>query len=191
MSVLSYNDIVPKKVIEYENAPYEVLSSHVFRMQMRKPVNQTKLRNVITGRVIEISVHQSETAEEADLTDMDATYLYTNRGQSWFAEAGNPKNRFFFEESAVADKVKWLVQNDEVEVLVYKDKPVSIKIPIKVELKVKEAPPAVKGDTATGGSKQVVLESGATVLTPLFINPGDVVRVNTEEGVYVERVSKS
>ncbi|HVX90206.1 MAG TPA: elongation factor P [Candidatus Paceibacterota bacterium] len=191
MAVLAYNEIVPKTVIEYENAPYEVLSSHVFRMQMRKPVNQTKLRNVITGRVIEISFHQSETVEEADLTDMDAVYLYTNRGESWFAEEGNPKNRFKFPEDAVHDKIQWLTTNAPVEVMVYKDEPVSVKIPIKMELTVKEAPPAVKGDTAQGGSKQVVLESGATVNTPLFINAGDVIRVNTEEGAYVERVSKA
>ena len=191
MAVLAYNEIVPKTVIEYENAPYEVLSSHVFRMQMRKPVNQTKLKNVITGRVIEISFHQSETVEEAEIEDMDAVYLYTNRGESWFAEEGNPKNRFSFPEDAVHEKVQWLVQNSPVEIMKYKEKPVTVKIPIKMELKVKEAPPAVKGDTATGGNKQVVLESGATINTPLFINAGDVVRVNTDEGVYVERVSKS
>ncbi len=191
MAVLSYNEILQKKVIEYENAPYEVLSSHIFRMQMRKPVNQTKLRNIITGRVIEISFHQSETVEEADIETMDAVYLYTNRGESWFTEAGNPKNRFSFPEEAVHDKVKWLTTNTEVEVLLYKEKPVSVDIPIKMDLKVKEAPPAIKGDTATGGNKQVVLESGATVNTPLFINEGDVVKINTETGDYVERVSKA
>jgi elongation factor P len=191
MAVLAYNEIVPKVVIEYENAPYEVLSSHVFRMQMRKPVNQTKLRNVITGRVIEISFHQSETVEEADLETMDAVFLYANRGQAWFNEVGNPKNRFMFEENAVHDQLQWLTPNTEVEVLVYKEKPVSLKIPIKMELKVKEAPPAVKGDTATGGDKVVVLESGATVTTPLFINVGDVIKINTEAGEYVERVSKA
>jgi elongation factor P len=191
MAVLAYNEIVPKTVIEYENAPYEVLSSHVFRMQMRKPVNQTKLRNVITGRVIEISFHQSETVEEAEIENMDAIYLYTNRGESWFNEEGNPKNRFSFPEDAVHDKVQWLVTNAPVEVMMYKEKPVTVKIPIKMDLKVKEAPPAVKGDTATGGNKQVVLESGATINTPLFINAGDIVRVNTDEGAYVERVTKA
>ncbi len=191
MAVLSYNEIVPKVVIEYENAPYEVLSSHVFRMQMRKPVNQTKLKNVITGRVIEISFHQSETVHEADLETMDANYLYTNRGESWFAEVGNAKNRFAFPDEVVHNQVQWLVQNSEVEVLKYKDKPVSVKIPIKVELKVTEAAPAVKGDTVSGGSKQVTLESGATVQTPLFINEGDVLKINTESGDYVERVSKA
>lgn len=191
MAVLSYNEITQKKVIEYNGEPYEVLSSHVFRMQMRKPVNQTKLRHLVSGKVVEISFHQSETAKEAEIETMDALYLYTNRGQSWFAEDGNPKNRFFFPEEAVHDKVQWLTGNAPVEVLVYKEKPVMIEIPIKMDLKVTEAPPAVKGDTATGGSKQVVLESGATVMTPLFINPGDVLRINTESGEYVERVSKS
>jgi len=191
MSVLAYNEIVPKTVIEYDGEPYEVLSSHVFRMQMRKPVNQTRLRNIITGRVIEISFHQNEVSSEADIETIGANYLYTNRGESWFAEEGNPKNRFSFSEEAIQDKVQWLTQNALVEVLVYKEKPVSIKIPIKVDLKVKEAAPAVKGDTVSGGNKQVVLESGATVNTPLFINEGDVLRINTEEGVYVERVSKA
>lgn len=191
MAVLSYNEILPKCVIEYNNEPYEVLSSHIFRMQMRKPVNQTKLRQVITGKVLEISFHQSETIKEADIEYIDANYLYTNRGESWFAEKGNPKNRFSFAEDAVEEKVQWLKTNDEVEVMVYKEKPVSIKIPIKVDLRVTEAAPAVKGDTVSGGSKQVTLESGATVSTPLFINEGDVLRINTDSGEYVERVEKA
>lgn len=191
MAILSYNEITQKKVIEYNNEPFEVISSHVFRMQQRKPVNQTKLRNLISGKVLEISFHQSETVPEADIGRMDAVYLYTNRGESWFAEEGNPKNRFSFPEDAVADKVKWLKGNSPVEMMLYKDKPVTVKIPIKMELKVTEAPPAVKGDTATGGNKQVVLESGATVNTPLFINEGDILRINTDTGEYVERVEKA
>lgn len=191
MAILSYNEIVPKTVIEYNNEPYEVLSSHVFRMQQRKPVNQTKLRHLVSGRVLEISFHQNETVPEADISRMKAQYLYTNRGESWFAESGNPKNRFAFPEDAVGDKVKWLKGNAEVDVLLYKDNPVSIIIPIKVDLKVKEAPPAVKGDTATGGDKKVVLETGAVVSTPLFINEGDILKINTDSGEYVERVEKA
>jgi elongation factor P len=191
MAVLSYNEILPKKVIDYNNEPYEVLSSHIFRMQMRKPVNQTKLRHLISGRVIEISFHQNESVQEAEVGDMDATYLYTNRGQSWFAEVDNAKNRFFFPEEAVHDKVQWLVQNTSVEVTTYEEKPITVRIPVKADLKVSEAPPNVKGDTATGGNKAVTLESGATVNVPLFINTGDIVRINTDTGEYVERVSKA
>lgn len=191
MAILSYNEIVQKKVIEYNNEPYEVLSSHVFRMQQRKPVNQTKLRHLVSGKVLEISFHQNESVPEADIGTMSALYLYTNRGESWFSEEGNPKNRFSFPEDAVADKVKWLKANSPVEVLLYKEEPVSVKIPIKVDLKVVEAPPGVKGDTATGGSKQVKLESGAVVSTPLFINEGDILRINTDNGEYYERVEKA
>lgn len=191
MAVLSYNEITQKKVIEYNNEPYEVLSSHVFRMQQRKPVNQTKLRSLLSGRVLEISFHQSETVQEADIGTMKAVYLYTNRGESWFAEEGNPKNRFSFPEDAVHDKIMWLKANSPVEMMTYKEKPATVKIPIKVELKVTEAPPAVKGDTATGGNKIVTLESGATVNTPLFINEGDILRINTDTGEYVERVEKA
>ena len=153
MAVLSYNEILPKTVINYNNEPYEVLSSHIFRMQQRKPVNQTKLRHLVSGKVVEISFHQNETATEADVGKFSALYLYSNRGESWFCEEGNPKNRFSFPEDVVRDKVQWLAQNAPVEVITYEEKPISITIPVKVDLSVKEAPPGVKGDTATGGTK--------------------------------------
>ncbi|MCX6787450.1 MAG: hypothetical protein NTY93_02950 [Candidatus Kaiserbacteria bacterium] len=191
MAVLSYNEIVGKKIINYNNEPYEVLSSHVFRMQQRKPVNQTKLRHLISGKVTEISFHQNESAAEADIGKMQARYLYTNRGESWFAEEGNPKNRFSFPEETVHDQVQWLAQNALVDVLTYEDKPITITIPVKVELEVKEAPPGTKGNTATGGNKLVVLSTGAKVDVPLFINAGDVVRINTDTGEYTERVEKA
>lgn len=191
MAILSYNEIVQRKVIVHNGEPYVVLSSHVFRMQMRKPVNQTKLRHLVSGKVVEISFHQNENAQEADISKMEAVYLYTSRGESWFTEASNPKNRFKFGEDVVSDKVKWLKQNSPVEVMLYNDEPVMVDIPIKMDLAVTEAPPGIKGDTATGGNKLVTLETGATVLTPLFINTGDILRVNTDTGEYVERVEKA
>jgi elongation factor P len=191
MAILSYNEILPKTIINYNSEPYEVLSSHIFRMQMRKPVNQTKLRQLITGRVIEISFHQNESAEEADIDRMQAVYLYTNRDESWFAEEGNPKNRFSFAADVVHDQVQWLASNAVIEVLTYEGKPITIKIPVKVDLEVKDAPAAVKGNTVSGGSKIAELSTGAKVNVPLFINNGDVIRINTDTGEYTERVSKS
>ena len=191
MAVLSYSDILPKKIIKYNEEPYEVLSSHIFRMQMRKPVNQTKLRHLVSGKVLEISFHQNETIEEAEIDTMQATYLYTNRGESWFAEEGNPKNRFSFPDTVVHTQVQWLATNSVVEVLTYEEKPVTIKIPIKVDLEVREAPPNVKGDTSSGGNKVVTLTTGATVQVPLFINNGDIIRINTDTGEYAERVTKA
>src|SRR3989344_4079896 len=191
MAVLSYNEILPKTIVKYNGEPYEVLSSHIFRMQMRKPVNQTKLRHLVSGKVIEISFHQNETVTEAAVDKMTANYLYTNRGESWFAQVSNAKNRFAFPEEVVHDKVQWVTPNSAVEVLTYEEKPVTIKIPVKVELEVKDAPPAVKGNTVSGGSKIAELATGAKVQVPLFINPGDIVRINTDSGEYTERVTKS
>ena len=191
MAVLSYNEIVSKKIINCNGEPYEVLSSHVFRMQQRKPVNQTKLRHLVSGKVTEISFHQNESVTEADIGKMPAQYLYTNRGESWFAEEGNAKNRFSFPEDSVRDKVQWLVPNTAVEVMTYEDRPMTIKIPVKVELEVKEAPPSTKGNTATGGNKLVTLSTGAKVDVPLFINTGDIIRINTDTSNYTERVEKA
>ncbi len=191
MAILSYNEILPKSIVDYNNEPYEVLSSHIFRMQQRKPVNQTKLRHLVSGKVLEISFHQNETLTEADIERMQATYLYTNRGESWFAEAKNPKNRFSFPDDQVHSQVQWLMPNTAVEVMTYNEKPVTIKIPIKVELEVKDAPPAVKGNTVSGGSKLILLATGAAINVPLFINTGDVVRINTDTGEYTERVEKA
>jgi elongation factor P len=160
-------------------------------MQQRKPVNQTKLRHLVTGKVTEISFHQNETVTEADIDHMQANYLYTNKGESWFAEVGNPKNRFSFPDEVVHDRVQWLAQNSPVEVLTYGEKPMTIKIPVKVDLEVKDAPPAVKGNTVSGGTKIAELSTGAKVDVPLFINPGDIIRINTDDGVYTERVTKS
>ena len=191
MAVLSYNDILPKTVITYNGEPYEVLSSHIFRMQMRKPVNQTKLRALVSGKVIEISFHQNETAEEAEVGALEARYLYTNRGESWFAQVDNPKNRFSFPEEAVHDRVRWLAPNALADVLTYEENPLTITIPVKVDLAVTDAPPSIKGNTATGGTKVVTVATGAKVDAPLFIRAGDVIRINTETGEYVERVEKA
>jgi len=191
MAVLSYNEILKGFIINHNNEPYEVLSAHIFRMQQRKPVNQTKLRHLVSGKVVEISFHQNETVTEAEIDKMQASYLYTNKGESWFAETGNPKNRFSFPEEVVHDKIQWTTSNSEVEVLTYEEKPMTIKIPVKVDLEVKDAPPAVKGNTVSGGNKLAELVTGAKVDVPLFINPGDIVRINTDTGTYTERVTKS
>ena len=191
MAVLSYNEILPKCIINYNNEPYEVLSAHIFRMQQRKPINQTKLRQLVGGKVLEIAFHQNETVTEADVGSMQAQYLYTARGESWFAEEGNAKNRFSFPENSVHDKVQWLTPNTSVDVLTYEERPMTIKIPVKVELVVKDAPPAVKGNTVSGGTKLVELATGAKVNVPLFINTGDILRINTDTGDYTERVEKA
>jgi len=186
--MLEYNEIVERKFIILDGAPYEVVSSHVFRKQQRKPVNATKLRNLLTGKITERSFHQSEKVEEAEIISREIKYLYANKGEYWFSEINDPSKRFRLETDMVGAQGKFLKQNSVVKVLVFNENIIGLKLPIKVELKVTEAPPAVKGDTVTGGTKQITLETGAVINAPLFVNEGDVIRVNTETEEYGERV---
>lgn len=186
--MLEYNEIRERKFIVFDGEPYEVIASHVFRKQQRKPVNQTKLKNLITGKVMEQSFHSSEKVEEADLESKEVKYLYASRGEYWFCDKDNASNRFKLDEALLQDKIKYVKQNDLVELLSFRDTPIGLSIPIKVRLKVTEAAPAVKGNTVQGGNKQITLETGATINVPMFINEGDIIEINTDTGEYTNRV---
>lgn len=188
--MLEYNEITVGKFIIYQDEPWEVLASHVFRKQQRKPVNATKLRNLITGRVTENSFHQSEKAEEAELEFKDIKFIYSNptKGEYWFHEDGNPSKRFALTEEQIGFGSKFLKKDTIAKAMLFDDKIIGVQMPIKMDLKVIEAPPAIKGNTAQGGNKVVKVETGASVNAPLFVNEGDVIKVNTQDGSYVERV---
>lgn len=187
--MLEYNEVLPKKLILLNGAPYEVLDAHIFRKQQRKPVNQTKLRNLLTHKVTERAFHVSEKVDEADVSTRGIKYLYHNRGEYWFCDPNNPADRFFLTDEIVGAPGSFLKPNAAIDALVFDGKIIGLKVPIKVDLRVTEAPPAVRGNTAQGGVKQVTLETGAVINAPLFVNEGDLVRVNTETGTYVERIS--
>ena len=189
MSILQYNEATVGTFIIYEGQPYEVLESRVFRMQQRKPVNATKMRNIISGNVVQHSFGVSDKMEEAELNTKPVKYLYTNKGEYWFCEEKDASKRFKLELSMLGDGIKFIKANSLVDALIFEEKIIGIKLPIKVELKVTEAPPAVKGDTSKGALKQVTLETGATINAPLFINEGEVIRINTQTGDYVERAN--
>lgn len=192
MSMLEYNEIVERKYIVLDGQPYEVVSSHVFRKQQRKPVNATKLKNLITGKVTEYSFHVSEKVAEAEIDSREIKYLYANKGKGeyWFCLPTDPSKRFSFTEDEIGTQIKFIKPNTVISQLLFGDKTTGFKIPNIVELKVTEAPPNIKGDSATGGSKVVVLETGATINAPLFVNEGDIIKVNTETSEYRERVGK-
>lgn len=188
--MLNYNEVLPKKYIVLDGEPYIVLSSHVFRKQMRKPVNQTKLKNLITGKVVERAFHQAETIDEADIEERDMSFIYARKGECWFSDPENKGARVSLSEDLVGDTLRFLKEGSVVRALVFNEDVIGILPPIKVDLAVTEAPPSTKGNTAQGGTKQVTLETGARINVPLFVNQGDIVRINTETGDYVERVGK-
>jgi len=187
--MLEYNEITLKKYIVFEGEPYEVLASHVFRKQQRKPVNATKLRNLINGRIVEYSFHVSDKAEEAEIESKPIKFLYTNKGEFWFCEEKDPSKRFQLSADMLGNQSKYLKPNSMIDAVIFDEKVIGVKLPIKIELKVTESAPGIKGDTAKGGMKQATLETGVVVNVPLFINEGDIVKINTDTGEYVERVS--
>ena len=195
MTQLSYDEIKERKYIVFNGEPWEVLTSHVFRKQQRKPVNATKLRNLITGKVTEQSFHVSEKVEEAEIDSRQAKYLYNNKGEFWFCEPNDPSKRFEIEEDLIGTQSKFLKKDSVVELLSFgpstgsgQARMIGVKMPIKVELKVIEAHPAVKGNTAQGGTKVVKVETGAEIQVPMFIKEGETIRINSETGEYAERV---
>lgn len=188
--MLNYNELKPGTCIILDGQPYVVLEFNFLRMQQRKPVVQTKIKNLITAKVMEKTFQQTDKLEEAEIGKKPIKFLYANRGEFWFCEPSDPSKRFKLEESLIGDYIDLMKPNLIVESIIFNNKIIGINLPIKVELKVVEAPPGVKGDTAQGGTKQVKLETGATINVPLFINEGDIVRVNTQSKEYVERVEK-
>jgi len=188
MSLLEYSEITARKYIIYEKEPYEVLENHIFRMQQRKPQNKTKIKNLITGRIADVTFHAADKVEEAEIDSKEVKYLYSTKGEFWFCDAEDPSKRFKISEEILGVKAKFLKPNSVYDAILFDEKIFGVKLDATVDLKVVEAPPGVKGDTARGGNKLVKVETGAMVTTPLFVNEGDTIRINTETGEYRERV---
>lgn len=189
--MLTYFDLRKGVKFILDGQAYEVLEFRPMGKAQDVVVAQTKIRNLITGKVIEKNFHQNDLFEEAEIEKIRAKFIYHHRGKFVFSEINNPSKRFELLQSQIGEMAKFLKPNQEVTGLMFREKIINITLPIKVQLKVTEAPPGVKGDRAQGGTKMVTLETGAKINVPLFIEEGDTIEVNTETGEYVKRVSAS
>src|SRR3990167_6213384 len=185
--MLSYNEVKPGVAVQVDGEPYVCTWNNIMQKQQRRPVNQTKLRHLIRGNVIEYSFQQSDKLKEAEIDTNPAVFIYERNGEWFFHDIKDKSKRFTVSEEMVGESGRFLKSNTEVDTLWFDEKLFRVRLPIKVDLKVKEAPPNTRGNTAQGGSKVVVLETGTNINVPMFINEGDIVRVNTETGEYVER----
>ena len=200
--MINYNDLKPGTVFILDGQPYQVMEFSFLRMQQRKPVAQTKIRNLINGKVITRNFQHTDSFEEAEIKYREVKFLYshpdrkssisngTSRDKFVFCEINDPAKRFEISVEQIGDMAKYLKPNSPVEVMEFEDKIVNIVLPIKMDFKVVEAPPGTRGNTAQGGTKIVEIETGAQISVPLFINEGDIVRVNTTTGEYAERIEK-
>lgn len=187
---LGMNDLKPGVFFIYEGQPYVVLETHHLKMQQRRPVMQTKFKNLLNGKLYERNFQQSDVFEEADIVKQNVKFLYSHRNEYWFSEEKDPSKRFKLDQEIIGERVKYLKANIVLSAILFNQKVITVELPVKMDFKVVEAPPAIRGDTAQGGVKQVKIETGAVINVPLFINEEDIVKINTQTGEYAERTSK-
>lgn len=188
--MISYSDLSKGQKIIMSGQPYEILEAHPMFKGRGHSVLQSKLRNLITGEIISYTFHPSDSFPEAEIEKIKAVFIYSHRGKYVFSEKDNPRNRFEIDENVLGKAKDFLKAGQEVDAILFEDKVVNISLPIKIQLKVIEAPPGIKGGRAQPGTKQVILETGAKIDVPLFVEKGDIIEINTEDFEYVRRVGK-
>lgn len=176
-------------VIKINNEPHVVVESQHSKSARSKACVRTKLKNLITGSTIEKTFNASDKVEGADMERSKASFLYSDGNEACFMDSKSYE-QIALPIDTVKDQIKFLKEGEEVSVLLYEGRPISIILPTKVELKITETEPATRGDTAQGSvTKKAKLETGAVINVPIFVEQDEMVRVNTETGEYVERVN--
>lgn len=173
--------------IEYKGEPYEVIEFQHVKMQQRAPIVRTKIKSLKTGRVLEENFSAGEKFESPQLQEKDMQYLYADGDFHYFMDM-ETYEQVPLTTLQLSDAKKFIKENMTVRVLYYKGEPISVEPPMFVELEVVDTEPAFKGDTASGGSKPAKLETGAVVKVPFHIQVGDILKVDTRTGDYIEKV---
>ena len=166
--------------------PYNIIENELVKPGKGQAFNRVKMRNLKTGRVIERTFKSGESAEAADVMDVDMEFSY-NDGEFWYFMDPATYEQVGASEAAMADAAKWLKGQELCTVTLWNGAPLLVTPPNFVELTVTETDPGLKGDTAQGGTKPAKLVTGAVVKVPLFINIGDVLKIDTRSGEYVSR----
>src|SRR6056297_819871 len=179
--MLSYTDLKPGiNFIKY-GQPYTVLDYTHVKKQRGAPIVQLKIRNLITGKTKDITARQNEEYMEADVKKIPAEFIYyqDHKDEYWFKDPDNPSNRTPLNAEIIGNAKKYLKPGLKIKMIKFKEDIVDIEIPIKIDFKVKAAPPNVEGNTADSGNKKVTIETGYKISTPLFIEKEDIIKVNT------------
>ena len=184
--MLGINEIKSGKNIVIDGAPYAVLYHEHSKTGRAGAVLRSRLKNLSTGAVLEKTFQGADKIDEADITKSKAQYLYKDKANFSFMDIESYE-QFTLSAETLGNLVSYLIEGTEVQVLNFNGIPINIELPIKMKLKVIEAPPGIKGNTVSTGGKMVTLETGMKISTPLFIKDGDEIIVNTEKGEYVSR----
>ncbi len=177
-------------LIEINQRPYQVLELNHLHLARGGGLIQTKLKDLIEEKIIEKTFKSSEKVNEAEIKKVKLKFIYHHRNKFVFQEVEGSK-RVEIEEKIIGEKKNYLVSGLEVEGVFFKEKLINVNLPFKIDLKVIESPPGIKGDTKSGGMKTVILETGKKIRVPLFIEAGDIIRINPYKNEYVARIKKS
>jgi elongation factor P len=186
MASFSTNEFKAGLKIILDNDPYAIVENEMVKPGKGQAFNRVKVRNLKTGRVIERTFKSGETVEAADVVETEMQYLYTD-GEFWHFMVPDNFEQYTAGKEAMGDAAMWVKEGMSCTVMLWNNVPLSVTPPAHVELKVVETDPGVRGDTATGGAKPAKLETGAVVRVPLFVNEGEVIRVDTRTGEYIAR----
>ena len=186
---INFSDLSRGLVIELEGQPWQVMDYERHKMQQRAPVTRIKLKNLISGAVVERTFQRYDTAfSVADMDNREVQYLYTDGEFFYFLDL-ETYDQYDLTRELLGSNLDYMKEQMVVELLLYNGAPITVNLPTHVELEVKETPPAFRGDTAQGGNKPATLKTGLRINVPMFITNGAVVRVDTRTGEYTERVS--
>lgn len=187
MASYSTNEFRSGMKLMIDGDPYAILENEFVKPGKGQAFNRVKVRNLKTGRVVDKTYKSGESVEAADVLDVDMQYLY-NDGEFWHFMEPDTFDQHAANETAIGDASKWLKENDTCVVTLWNGDPLAVTPPNFVELTIAQTDPGVRGDTATGGSKPATMETGAVVKVPLFIEEGEILKIDTRTGEYVSRV---
>lgn len=185
--MLNFNEIKTGRVIKLNDEPFIIIKTEHHKMGRSGAVLKIKCRNLINGNILERTFQGSEKAEEAETATKKANFMYKDKEEAHFMN-NESYEQFSLSVEEIGESAQFLKEGIDVDVLYFEGRPVTVSLPIKMEFKVISAPPGVKGNSAGNVNKQVEIETGSLISVPMFINEGDMIRINTESGEYVERV---
>ncbi|MGI9326093.1 MAG: elongation factor P [Pseudomonadales bacterium] len=187
MASFSTNEFKSGLKVMLEGDPCSILENEFVKPGKGQAFNRVRLRNLKTGRVWERTFKSGESIEAADVMDLDMEYLYTDGEFFHFMKTDGSFEQIAATATVVGDVKDWLKEQEVCQVTLWNDDPIAVAPPNFVELEVTETDPGLKGDTAQGGTKPATLTTGAVIKVPLFVNIGDVLRIDTRNGEYVSR----
>ncbi|MEM7278887.1 MAG: elongation factor P [Pseudomonadota bacterium] len=187
MATYSTNEFKSGLKIIIDSHPCAIVENEFVKPGKGQAFNRVRIKNLKTGKIVDRTFKSGESVEAADVIDLDMQYLYTD-GEFWHFMMPDTFEQYAADANATADAAKWLKGEETCQVTLWNNEPLSVAAPNFVELSISETDPGLKGDTAQGGVKPATLETGAVVRVPLFVEEGEVIRVDTRSAEYASRV---